>query len=291
MDYHDKIKICVICKGKLELIRKIGKADIYECINCRIVTISNHEHKKVLENKLDQMYNFNNYSIESKKIMNRSRRLISIIQKYKNKGKVIDIGGGFGLFSSVLNNTSNYEVEILEPYLETKYAKDIKVYKKSFEEFIKTHIYKYNVVVALDVIEHFKKPIINLRKTADLMSEDAILVIQVPNYQSLMAKICKKWSWWMVEDHKFMFSPKSIRLILNKTGFKIRFFSTYEDLYDFKKNMDGNFENIRIDIVRKLFKGTFFGFFIPIYILIRKILWRLGFGGLIFLIAQREIYY
>ncbi len=212
---------------------------------------------------------------------------MSIIQKYKNKGKVIDIGGGFGLFSSILNNLSSYEVEILEPYLETKYAKDIKVYKKSFEEFIKKNTYKYNIVIALDVIEHFQKPILTLQKIAGLMSENAILVIQTPNYQSLMAKLCKQWSWWMVEDHKFMFSPNSIKLMLNKTGYKIRYFSTYEDLYDFKKNMDGNFANIDISIIRKLLKGIFFGLFIPFYILARKTIWRLELGGLIFLIAER----
>jgi len=97
----------------------------------------------------------------------------------------------------------------------------------------------------MDVLEHFKDPVANLKKAKLLLKEDGILVIQTPNYKSLMARICKDWAWWMIEDHKFFFSPKSLKKILNKSEFETESFKTYEDWEDFKKNLDGNFMEIK----------------------------------------------
>ena len=112
----------------------------------------------------------------------------------------------------------------------------------------------------MDVLEHFRNPLSNLKKAKSLLKKDGILVIQTPNYKSLMARICRDWAWWMVENHKFFFSPKSIKLLLEKVGIKIEYFFTYEDFKDFKKNLDGNFSNIKNDLPRKIFKAIFFTF-------------------------------
>ncbi|MBI4225803.1 hypothetical protein HY612_01700 [Candidatus Roizmanbacteria bacterium] len=75
--------------------------------------------------------------------------------------------------------------------------------------------------------------------------------------------------------------------MLNKTGFGIKYFITYEDFADFKKNLDGNFAELRNGLVRRFIKGLFFSIFFPVYFLARKILWELKYGGLIFIIAKK----
>ena len=63
---------------------------------------------------------------------------------------------------------------------------------------------------------------------------------------------------------------------------------TYEGWYDFKKNLDGNFEDIINPVLRKFIKGLFFTFFFPVYFLMRKVLWRLNYGGLLIVIAKKD---
>ncbi|MGB9707700.1 MAG: hypothetical protein ACPL1D_03030, partial [Microgenomates group bacterium] len=57
---------------------------------------------------------------------------------------------------------------------------------------------------------------------------------------------------------------------------------------DFKKNFDGNFSYISYFPLRKFFKILFYPPFLIFYYLVKNIIWKLNFGGLIFLIARYE---
>lgn len=59
------------------------------------------------------------------------------------------------------------------------------------------------------------------------------------------------------------------------------------DWDDFKKNLDGNFLFIKTSILRKLVKLIFLFFFAPVYFLLRNFIWRLDYGGAIFLVAKK----
>lgn len=277
---------CIICKNnKSRVIKKINGIDIFECQSCSLGFIDQNQTKNL---KAEKYYNFKEYKKEENRLRKRYDKLASVICNIKPNGRVLDVGGGFGLFSSILNKQGKYHITILEPVNDPFYTKNtkIKIVKKNLEEFIFSEKNKFDIILMIDLIEHFKNPIRSLKLANNLLAKNGILVIQTPNYKSLMAKICKNWSWWMVEDHKFFFSPKSIQLLLKKLNYKIKYFKTYEDFYDFKKNLDGNFTDIKNGLLRKFIKGFFLTFFIPIYFLSRKFVWSIKGGGLIFLIVK-----
>lgn len=282
-------KKCFLCHQFLKKeIKNIKKVKILECENCRIAILDKNIKSKV---GVD-LYSFFNYQIEEKKLKKRFFRLAEIVLAFVSEGKLLDIGAGYGLFSTILSRLGNFRVEIIEPLVEPHYLRTNKInfinHKITYQKFLENKTdKKFDLILMIDILEHFKNPLNILKKTKKYLKNNSYLVIQTPNYQSLMAKICRQWSWWMVEDHKVIFSPKSIRGILDKVGFKVVFFKTYEDWDDFKKNLDGNFSQIKISPMRKMIKLLFFSFFIPIYFLLRQILWRLGFGGAIFLVAKR----
>lgn len=200
---------------------------------------------------------------------------------------MLDVGAGYGLLSSILY-TKGYEVEIVEPEHSSYYlrGRKFKHYKTTIEEFLHNQKSKYDIIIMMDVIEHLKDPLKILKQLKSFLNKDSIIVIQTPNYKSLMANLCINWSWWMVSDHKFFFSPNSMRLFFKKAGYTVSGLETYEDIEDFKKNLDGNFASIRTSLVRKLIKGLFYSVFSPFYIFFRNILWRFHYGGLIFTIAS-----
>lgn len=279
---------CHLCgSGELFLIKKIKNGRIFECPKCKIAITSgkNFDNRAIRE-----IYNFEQYKLSEPRFRTRIERLVEIITRFKKKGNLLDIGAGFGLFSSILSEKGKFKVIAVEPVLPLKYLNSKKViyYKGKIEEFLKINKFKYDLILLIDVLEHFNSPYLNLKKLNTILNNGGYIVIQLPNYKSLMAKICNHWAWWMIEDHRFHFSPHSIRLLLKKTGYKIDFFTTYEDFYDFKKNLDGNFIWIKNSIVRKIMKLIFFTFFTPLYFIVRKIFWHFGYGGLIFLIASSE---
>lgn len=279
---------CIICKNNnYRVIKKIDGINIFECKNCGLGYVDQNETKNLNAKKF---YNFKEYKKEETRLRMITDQLVSVIRNVKPNGKVLDVGAGFGLFSSILNQQNNYKITLLEPVNNPIYIKniDIKTVKKNFLEFVFSTKEKFDILVLLDVLEHFENPKKALENAKRLLAKEAILVIQTPNYKSIMARICKNWSWWMTEDHKFFFSPKSINLLLNKLNYKITYFKTYEDFYDFKKNLDGNFTEIQNGLLRKLIKSIFFSFFIPFYFLFRRLIWASDHGGLMFIIASKR---
>ncbi|NMB83674.1 class I SAM-dependent methyltransferase [Candidatus Roizmanbacteria bacterium] len=285
-------------------VRRIGTADLFECQRCRIVKIKNG---KVDKKKLEELYCLKDYLTNEKRQRKKFSKLATIVVKKGNYSKVLDVGSGYGLFVQILanrisknikssknlggsfsgNNNNRLSIDAVEPSQRPYFLpKDACVYKQTYERFLQSANKKYDLVLMMDVLEHFDEPLKNLVRTKKILDEKGILVIQTPNYQSLIQRLCPGWSWWMVEDHRYLFSVKSIKDILKRAGYEIEFFRTYEDYYSFKKNLDGNFTSIENIFLRRTIKLIFFSCFIPLYFIFRPILWFFGYGGLIFLVVR-----
>lgn len=279
--------ICPIChQSFLRKLKKIKGIQIFECAQCSLSIIPRN-----LVSKRDACYSLKKYQKEKRRLQQRFQRLALKIYSFVRKGKILDIGSGFGLLSSILNKLGNYNFYLIDNEIEPYYfqnAKNLKFKKIDFSDFIKKNNDKYELVLMFDIIEHFKNPQAVLRKIRHILKNNSYLIIQTPNYQSLMAKICRHWSWWMIEDHKVVFSPKSIKKIFSIFGYEIICLETYEDWYDLKKNLDGNFVKIKSLFIRRVMKLFFYIPFFSIYFILRKVFWFFGWGGLIFLIAKKK---
>ena len=277
---------CIIC-GSTNNNRTfiIHGVEIYTCNKCELGFI---DISKFKETNLEKLYDINAYEKERKRIEDNIIKLLNIINKYKSEGEVLDIGVGFGLFSSLLYRTGKYTLDVIDPSNQPFYLNEIPhtLYRKHLQEYKPRK--KYDVILLIDVIEHFSNPIQSLTHIRNLLNKDGIIVIQTPNYKSLMRYISKDWSWWMIEDHKFFFSSKAFKTLVLLLGCQIKYFNTYESWIDLKKNFDGNFSTIENPIIRKLMKVLVYISFFPFYFLIRNFIWKLGYGGLIFSISKKD---
>lgn len=86
----------------------------------------------------------------------------------------------------------------------------------------------------------------------------------------------------MIEDHRIFLGRKSMSHLFSKKTWTQKLYTTYEDWIDFKKNLDGNFSN------QKLQKYLFFMWWIPFYFLFKKFMWAAGKGGLIVAVYQKK---
>ena len=284
------MKTCIICNKKTYFYKQIGKSEIYECFRCKLA----HTHNTLKTHSLYSpkgVYALNDYLNYKINHTQKFTRIADTINKTVKKGPVLEVGAGFGLLSHILSQNKNYHIEVVEPNLPLHFIQNtnkIQIHKKTYQDFLFQNKKRYDTVILLDVLEHFENPDKILRQTKTILNENGNIVLQFPNYKSFIARICRNWSWWMVEDHKYHFSPSSITLLLKKEGFKIVHMGTYESLHDFKKNLDGNFISIKNAMVRKIMKSVYFALFFSIYLLMRKLMWKFGFGGLIFIIAKQN---
>ena len=71
-------------------------------------------------------------------------------------------------------------------------------------------------------IERFDEPGASLRRAAVLLNPGGFLILSTPNLDSEQLKLSgPAWPHWKPEEHRFIYSPKSLKRILALTGFHL----------------------------------------------------------------------
>lgn len=72
-----------------------------------------------------------------------------------------------------------------------------------------------------DLIEHVTDPNTLIKETNKILKRGGILVINTPNYNSLLRKILRRNWLNFLRAHLFYFSPKTIRKLLEENNFNV----------------------------------------------------------------------
>lgn len=283
---------CFLCaKNEYRHIATVKGVKVYECPECELGITERYRRSKKSLYGGSGLYSFKEYQKIADRQGAKFDKIIATLRTIKDSGEVLEVGGGFGLFTKLLSEHAEYTIDVLEPHLRLRYLRkpqeNIRKLKKSFELFLKRNRRKFDIIVFLDVLEHFRDPKEIATKAKALLKKDGIVLLLLPNYKSAMAGWSKKWPWWMVEDHPYHFSPKSMTKLMRQTGLIIEYFETFEDIVDFKKSLDSNFQSIRSLVERRFRKGFFLFPFLAFYYLVRPIIWYFKYGGLMLVVARK----
>jgi len=86
-----------------------------------------------------------------------------------------------------------------------------------------------DLVTLWDVIEHMPNPVEDLEQVRKVLRKDGILLINTPDVGSLYARILKsRWHLIVPPEHIHYFNKKSIRLLLEESGFRVESISTMD---------------------------------------------------------------
>lgn len=147
------------------------------------------------------------------------------INKYRQSGRMLDVGCGRGLFLSIMKK-DGWEVTGIELDEETaKHASrmhDIPVvagdmFRSGFED---AH---FDVITAIHVLEHMDDPQRMIRECNRMLKKGGMLVVAVPNISSLQASFGGK-DWFHLDPpyHSHHFSEDGLLGMLKKESFRIR---------------------------------------------------------------------
>lgn len=282
---------CFLCqRSDLNILRVVKRTPIYECPHCKLGVTSKVTGSKKKLYKSTKYYSATAATRNIDKYIAKYERIIERLNMYITGGKVLDVGGGFGLFASLLSKNKSYKVTVLEPNLKPLLLSNktkVKWLRKDLQNY-RGKRRSYSIITFLDVLEHFKNPLAALHKARELLKIDGFVVLLVPNYKSSMRYLSRNWPWWMVEDHYYHYSRSSIKKILAQTGFKLKYMETFESVKDFWLSLQSNYSFIKIAILRKVVKTFALTLIISTYLLLRPLLWRLYNGGLLLVIAQKK---
>ena len=257
------------------------------CLNCHILyTITQNKKTQVAESFYSGEY-IAGYTSRELELKDRFRQHLSRIEKYKQGGRLLDIGCSLGFFLQVVEQTSQYPWKVVGVEPNTKlisYAKKGikgKVLKGMITK-LPFHGNTFDCITGFDVLEHDINLQKNLSEIKRVLKRNGILVIQSPNYKSLMVLLTgRHWDWWTPPDHVLHFSFDFLVGYLKQNDFEILEKFTYEKPKDFLLNIKGK-------IGRNYLLKVLFYLSIPLLLILEQISWLFNFGGLSFVIAKRR---
>jgi len=238
MASENKIRHCVLCgRGKLKRLFSLDDHHFYRCKNCRLIQMS------PLPQILSWGDDYSGYDLEKQQRFARVfsvpqfRRAIILIQKYKKKGKLLDVGCGTGEFLEAAREAGFLATGIEPAETACRIAaeknevirgelRDVGLKEKSFD-----------VVTLWSVLEHVPDPVSLLRKIHDSLKADGILALRIPSSSGLLPSLAlwlNKISAGKIDyplrviyqlewhyQHVYFFNRKNIALLLNRCAFEI----------------------------------------------------------------------
>ena len=255
-----KCRICGNIEGNKEYTIKemhfgLGEEFVYfQCQNCGCFQIKN------IPDNLSRYYPSNYYSLKHanlgekgiinlvKKIFKRMRnsyavfnhglvgkiiysfypyealRSLSKVRLNKNS-KILDVGCGTGNLLLELREAGFIHLVGIDPYIEKdiEYENCVKILKKTIKEFSESENNKYDLIMFHHSFEHIQEPFETLEACKRLLNPDGIVLIRTP--------VVDSWAWenyrenWVQIDaprHIFIYSRKSMEILAQKIGFKIK---------------------------------------------------------------------
>jgi 2-polyprenyl-3-methyl-5-hydroxy-6-metoxy-1,4-benzoquinol methylase len=225
------MKECEVCKN-LE-IKPLFVKDGYpyqKCPKCGLIRI----YPQPTDEQLDAIYNggyYDNWGKDEsifidmkKKTFSKILELLPAIENGKNK--LLDIGAATGILME-LAKECGYDVYGIEAakdgaeIIRQKFSAD-KIFNGYFDDnFSKWQDNSFDVIVMCDLFEHVRNPNAILKKTYALLRPQGLLIMYLPNTNSLTCSVLKKrWSYF-VPEHLFSYSNKNIKTILENNGFSL----------------------------------------------------------------------
>lgn len=214
---YKKIDECPICNCTNFSLQFVQfDIEVVRCLSCSIV------YSKMHPNDFSDVYSNQNYFDVAKKnyIDSEKERVelfgndrVNFIKKYKiNFKTILDVGAGTGWFLNYVKtlgiNVSAFEYsKQLQDFL---ISRSINTYG-SLDNIAE----KFDVITMYDVIEHHPAPVDLLQSVSKLLSENGVIIVYTPNFDSLSFKFLKcNNNLLCPPQHLYYFNRESMKNIL-----------------------------------------------------------------------------
>ena len=202
--------------------------NLVKCKNCNLVYIN----PRPKQDEIGRFYNRNYYNTGSRikiyieKIITRYFNFLrkKLISRYKQAGKILDIGCGAGNFLSSFN-PDRWDLFGVEPNKEG-YSLSVnkvrgKIYNDNLSNCKLINNY-FDVITMWHVFEHLYCPNEQLQEIHRILKNEGMLIIAVPNIKSIGFKLGKAQYFHLdCPRHLFHYSPATLMKMLNKNGFQV----------------------------------------------------------------------
>lgn len=144
------------------------------------------------------------------------------VSRLTQGGSLLDVGSGKGRFVRVAND-QHWNAYGYEPYQEASTSPKYRnLFFSGDLDNLPLKDDSVDVVTMWHVLEHTADPLGTIQSVRRYLKEDGVLVIAVPNIESILAKLAKGlWYHLDVPRHLWHFSPKTLASLISSLGFEV----------------------------------------------------------------------
>ncbi len=216
---------CNICGG-IRFDQALGVRDLARCRNCGLIFF----RKQPSPGQIKKFYNTEIFSPAEyyKKMQKADKKNFSIVmghvEKIKPAGKLLDVGCSTGNLMEFARSRgwSCYGIELNKKAVEECRRRKLNVKSEVLGRRTFSNSY-FDWINLGDVIEHVKNPKELLRICNSKLKKDGVLTLSTPDISKWLARKFQI----KPGEHIFYFDKKTIRMILEMSGFRISKISNY----------------------------------------------------------------
>ncbi len=240
-------RACILCDGR----KFVNLYSSYDYLTCKSYLVEKCSKCELVRTKINgkvsvsQIYPVEYYGNKG----SRFGVFLEILVKYFryqranfidyvvriNSKSILDCGCGRGIMLDHLKNRgwSVCGTEIDSVLVDALKSKGIDVFETDSVSSLGNKP-RFKVVSLFHVLEHLSNPKVELGYIYNLLEDDGLLVVEVPNLGSFQAKISRgKWFHLDVPRHISHFELKTLKALVESTGFEICSITTHSWEYGY----------------------------------------------------------
>jgi 2-polyprenyl-3-methyl-5-hydroxy-6-metoxy-1,4-benzoquinol methylase len=232
--------VCRVCDGSLELAwrgertgyepsafshscHSVGAhGDLYRCTDCGTVNQPALPRGTELHD-LYRAVSDGAYLDEEEGRRRSARRLLNLLGRYVQRGRLLQVGCGHGLLLDEARRRG-YEVEGVELSIEAaRYAHErlgLPIREMAVEEAVFDGR-SYDAILLVDVLEHLDDPVAALRRLRALLAPGGVLLVVTPDPASFVARVAGGRWWCYVPAHCCLIPRKTLRKLIHARGLEV----------------------------------------------------------------------
>jgi len=200
-----------------------GHWPIVKCTNCGLHRSNPRDKQDTIQSVYEQLTD----EIYDDEEMNRAfiaKKRVNEICHIKKTGQLLDIGCSTGIFAYEASKRS-WHVTGIDPsdwaIIQAKNRVKGGKFAISTIENAEFQLKSFDLITLWDVLEHVTSPTTTLMKVNQWLVDDGLVVLNIPNINSLFAKAMKKNWVLFLREHLWYFDPHTITQLLLRTGFEV----------------------------------------------------------------------
>ncbi len=215
--------------GLIPTTKEFGTAlgDIVLCGDCGHMQLDRFPSEAELDAAYAEAAS-DDYVDEEAGQLESAKRVLERVERFTRPGPILDVGCWVGFLLAAARDRG-WEATGIEPstfasgYARDRLGLDVRTEELFTADLPAGH---FNAVVMGDVLEHLTRPGDALERGSELLSEDGVLVLLLPDAGSSLARRMGKRWWSVIPTHVHYFTRRSATTMLGRHGYRVRTIAT-----------------------------------------------------------------